>query len=93
VPENYRAAVEWFRRAADQGYLEAQNALGDLYDAYVGANLIEVHKWYNLAAIAGDSKAERKRDEVEKKMTLEQVFEAQKLAAEWKPKLEVPDTK
>ena len=45
----------------------------------------EAHKWYNLAAVDGDKQAEMWRDAIAKKMTPEQIAEAQKLAREWKP--------
>jgi len=118
IPDGWKEAVKWFRRAADQGHSRAQSTLGQLYDNgrfvlqdyneaikwyykaaeqgdwdglygmgymyYKGRgvtqNYIEAHKWFNLGGII------TKRDEVEKKMTTEEVLEAQKLAREWKLK-------
>ncbi|MBP2679069.1 MAG: hypothetical protein H6Q82_2134, partial [Deltaproteobacteria bacterium] len=53
------------------------------------------HKWFNLAAsrypaseIDARKKAIHNRDLVASKMTPAQIAEAQKLAREWKPKME-----
>jgi hypothetical protein len=42
--------------------------------------------WFNLAAAQGNQEAIKDRDEIARKMTPEQIAEAQKLAHEWKPK-------
>ena len=38
--------------------------------------------WYNLAAVKGDADAVKSRDIIAKKMTTQQIAEAQKLARE-----------
>ena len=38
--------------------------------------------WWNLAAVKGDSNAVKNRDTIAKKMTPQQITEAQKLARE-----------
>lgn len=49
-------AVKWFRKAADQGFAEAQGWVGALYDAGLGVmlNHFEAAKWYRKAAEQGD---------------------------------------
>jgi hypothetical protein len=42
--------------------------------------------WWNLASASGDEDAKTLRETVSKKMTTEQITEAQKLSREWKPK-------
>lgn len=88
TPENYTEAVRWYRLAAAQGYLLAQVNLGTMYALGEGApeNYVEAYKWWALAAARGDAKAKQKRDIVRDKMTPAQIAEAQKLAAEWKPR-------
>ena len=36
VPQGYAKAVEWYRRAADLDYAEAQNNLGTMYEEGLG---------------------------------------------------------
>jgi hypothetical protein len=52
----------------------------------VPENFVQAYKWWSLAAARGDDNAKKNKAIVEKKMTREQIAEAQKLAAEWKPK-------
>jgi len=42
--------------------------------------------WFNLAARQGDAEGTKGRDIAAGKMAPQQITEAQKLAAEWKPK-------
>ena len=63
-----------------------------MYDRGRGVpqDYIEAHKWFNLAATQRSEvqeKARENRDLLEKRMTSAQIAEAQKLAREWKPKL------
>lgn len=87
VPQDYAEAVLWYRRAADQGYLPAQVLLGDTYATGRGVkqDYVQAHMWYNLAAAQGDRLAVQVRDDLAKRMTPDQIAEAQKLAREWKP--------
>lgn len=95
VPQDNAEAADWFRRAADLGDAPAQYNLGLFYAKGMAGepDNISAHKWFNLAAArfpASDSDgrgaAVRNRDLVAKKMTPEEIAEAQKLAHEWKPK-------
>lgn len=55
APKNNAAALEWFRLAAEQGYLNAQFFSGIMYDIGRGApkNDAEALKWYLLCARQG----------------------------------------
>ena len=93
VPQDYAEAVKWFRKAAEQGYADAQSNLGMLYryGSGVPQDYVLAHLWLNLAASrfsrgANRDLAFKNRDIVAKRMTPAQIFEAQKLAREWKPK-------
>jgi TPR repeat protein len=90
VLQNYAAAVSWFRKAADHGYASAQRNLGIMYANGQGVpqDYISAHTWLNLAAATGDKDAVRIRDGVTAKMAPAQIAEAQKRAAEWRPKME-----
>ena len=87
VPKNDTEAVEWFRKAADQGEAGAQYFLGNMYDKGQGVpeNAVQAYKWFNIAAAQGNAMAKASKAIIEKKMTSEQIAEAQKLSAEWKP--------
>jgi TPR repeat protein len=49
----------------------------------VDIDLIEAHKWFNLAALRGNEEAKRHRLEISKEMSRDDVSRAQKLAREW----------
>jgi uncharacterized protein len=88
VPQDYAAAVKWYRLAADQGNAVAQINLGFMYEQGQGVpqDYVQAHKWYNLGAAAGDKDASKNRNIVAGRMTPAQIAEAQKLASAWKPK-------
>jgi len=72
-------------RAADAGRHDALFELGLMYAAGrdVEADLIEAHKWFNLAAVRGNEEARRYRAELARDMTREQIAAAQREAREW----------
>jgi TPR repeat protein len=87
VAQNFQEAAKWYRAAADRGNRSAQAGLGFLYykGDGVAEDFIEAHKWLNLAAAQGDQRARRARDTLAKLMTRQQIAEAQRRAAAWKP--------
>ena len=58
------AAVEWFRRAADQGFADAQNNLGIMYanGRGVARDRVEAARLYSLAAEQGHAGAQNRLD-------------------------------
>jgi uncharacterized protein len=90
VPQNHEEAMKWYRFAADQGIAMAQYNLGiGYYDGQgVLQDFVSAHMWFNLAAAQGYQGAEKNRDLAAQHMTPAQIAEAQKLARDWKPKLE-----
>ena len=90
VPQDYAEAMKWYRLAADQGNAPAQNDLGALFFMGQGVpqDFVLAHMWFDLSATQGDQDATENRDLAERRMTPEQIAEAQKLAREWKPKPE-----
>jgi hypothetical protein len=46
-------------------------------------NLIEAHKWFNIAAARGDRTAARHREEVASEMSREEIAAALRAAREW----------
>jgi hypothetical protein len=45
--------------------------------------MIEAHKWFNLAAVAGHSDAALCRTDISNEMTVREIAEAQRRAREW----------
>ena len=72
--------------AAAQGDTSAYYDLGVAYSTGshgVDCDLIEAHKWFNLAAVAGHSEAAMCRADISDEMTAREVAEAQRRAREW----------
>jgi TPR repeat protein len=87
VPQDDTQAVTWFRNAAGQGDAAAQLNLGVAYAQGQGVpqEYVSAHMWFSLAAAQGAQDAVKNRHIAAKRMTHEQIVEAQKLAREWKP--------
>ena len=89
VPQDFKEAAKWFREAAEQGMTRAQISLASLYYKGKGVphDFVQAHMWSNVAAVGSDKEyqegAAQNRELVAKKMTVEQIAEAQKLAREW----------
>ena len=88
VAQDYAEAMKWYRKAAELGDAQAQHNVGSMYDKGQGVaqDNVQAYMWLNLAAAQRDETARENRDIVAKRMTPEQIAEAQRLAREWKPK-------
>ena len=62
----------------------AQYNLANLYSNGQGVvqDYVKAHMWWNLRAAEGDKEARENRDKVAKKMTKQQLVQAEKLARE-----------
>lgn len=82
VPQNYKEAVRWWTLSAEQGHADAQGNLGAMYAFGTGVlkDFVYAHMWGNIAATNGNKLGAKLRDDFEKKMTLSQIEEAQRLA-------------
>ena len=93
VPQDQKTAITWFRKAAEQGHAEAQHALGLMY-RYHAAGLPEdrviAYMLWNLAAARGNANAVEQRAAIARRMTQEQVEEAQALSRSWRPGMRLP---
>lgn len=72
--------------AAAAGDIEATYTLGVAYSTGshgVACDLIEAHKWFNLAAVKGHAEAQMCRADVSDEMTAREIAEAQRRAREW----------
>ena len=60
VPEDYREAMKWFRKAAEQEHASAQFNMGVMYHDGEGVpeDYREAMKWYRMAAEQGDVEAQ-----------------------------------
>lgn len=73
-------------RDAARGNADAYYELGMVFSSGaegVDIDLIEAHKWFNLAAIAGNTRAQECRAEIADEMTAREIVEAQKAARAW----------
>jgi uncharacterized protein len=92
TPKDAAKAVKWYRAAADQGEALAQFNLGRRYNEGVGVNkdLVEAYKWLDLAARQGITDSAEIRDELKRKLTKEQLEDAQSRVAEFLGKSGAP---
>jgi uncharacterized protein len=71
---------------AARGDPDACFDLGIAYSSGAGGldvDLIEAHKWFNLSALSGSSRAAECRAEVAEDMTAREIAEAQRQARAW----------
>ena len=86
--------MKWFRKAAKHGDPDVQFNLGVMYFKGQGVpqDYVLAHKWINLAASRSTGEAREKfvkvRHSIAEEMTPRQIAEAQRLAREWKPKMQ-----
>jgi TPR repeat protein len=88
VEETNQLAASWIRRSAEQGFLEAQVALADLYRKGQGLpqDFFQAYVWSSIAALRGDAYAARLKVLLAEKLSTPQVKQAEDLAQAWKPK-------
>lgn len=88
VTQNYAEAVKWYRLAAEQGNVDAQLNLGLMYRNGQGVtqDYVRAHMWFNLGATSGDADSVKNRDLTARKMTSQQITQAQIMARDCKQK-------
>jgi len=80
-------AFEWYLRAAMKGHAGAQSGIGWYYEVGRGLpepDLVRAYMWYALSAIGGDPDAAISLEEVQKKMTPEQIEKAHVLIDDYR---------
>lgn len=87
VPRDYTEAAKWYWMAAEQDPAEAQLGLGKMYvdDDEIGVvpkDHVKAYAWYILSTAQGNEEASELKDSLREELTVEQVAEAQQLAAE-----------
>ena len=71
---------------AERGDVDALFELGVTYSTGRGGipvNLVEAHKWFNLAALSGCTRGQQCRAEISVEMTAREIAEAQRQARAW----------
>lgn len=71
---------------AEAGDVDALFELGLTYSTGrggIGVDLIEAHKWFNLAALSGSTRGQECRAEIALEMTAREIAEAQRQARAW----------
>ena len=71
---------------ADRGNVDALYELGVAYStgcAGIAVDLVEAHKWFNLAALSGCTRGQQCRAEISIEMTAREIAEAQRQARSW----------
>ncbi len=71
---------------AERGDIDALFELGVTYSTGQGGvpvDLVEAHKWFNLAALSGCSRGQQCRAEIAMEMTAREIAEAQRQARSW----------
>lgn len=71
---------------AERGDVEALFELGITYSTGRGGisvDLVEAHKWFNLAAVSGSTRGQECRAEISLEMTAREIAEAQRQARAW----------
>ena len=85
--QDYALALSELEPLARTGDARAQLLLGRMYTAGQGTlqDFVRAHMWFNLAASAGAPEAAAAREAIAQRMTPDQIAEAQRLAAAWRP--------
>ena len=84
VDQNHSGAVKWYRKAAEQGLIEAQFSLGTVYESGAGGprDLVQAYRWYSLSAESvppGETRGRltKHRDRISKRLSPDQLAVAE----------------
>ncbi len=69
-----------------RGDIDAYFELGMAYSSGSGGvdvDLVEAHKWFNLAAVGGNERGQECRAEIAEEMSAREIAEAQRQARAW----------
>jgi TPR repeat protein len=82
APQSLDDAARWYLQAAEQGHDMAAYKLGFLYLRGRGVprkDFVQAYRWFNVAAGLGVGDAGTWRDKIRKKMTEQEIAEAERL--------------
>ncbi len=90
VKEDHAEEFKWYLKAANQGFAVAQFNVGVMYAKGDGApqSYTLAYMWFHLAAGKRIEGAREYRDKCASQMNQAQIAEAQRLAREWRPKVD-----
>ena len=82
LEQDYDAAAQWYRKAAEKGVGEAQYRLGDLYQKGRGVpkDIEYAYGWYSVAAHLGNPKAKDAQQVSAQKLSDTEMAAAQELS-------------
>ena len=83
--KNYKQAMHWYRRAAEQGNPEAQHNMAAMYfdGRGIPQDYVQAYAWFSVAAANGVEISPPERDKTAKRLTPEQLAKGQELAASY----------
>ena len=88
VEQDRERAFEWYLRASMKGHPGAQSGIGWYYELGLGLpspDLVRAYMWYALSAIGGDPDAVDSLEEIQTRMTADEIARAQVLVNDYKP--------
>ena len=83
VSQNYVAAIKWYTMAAYQGDISSQRNLALCY-IESDADYVNAYAWLTMAAEQGSNLSRKKRDQISKEMSPEQLVKANDLISDIK---------
>ncbi len=90
ITQNYKNAAHWYQKAAEQGLASAQHNLANRHvnGEGVANDCKQAYIWESLAAAQGHKSAIKNRDIIAKKLTPQQLAEAQEEAVKLQKKID-----
>lgn len=84
VPTNYDEAMKWYRKAAESGNKDAPNNIGVMYMSGVGTprDFVKAYMWFSVAG-KGDPAAISNKNFILKRMSRDELVQAESMAQEW----------
>jgi TPR repeat protein len=80
--QDYREAIVWYSKGAKTGEPASQESIGRMYATGRGVqqDFVRAHMWLNIAASGGSKTSAEGREIVSRRMTLQQLDQAQQMA-------------
>ncbi len=81
-------AFEWYLRASMKGHPGAQSGIGWYYELGIGLaapDLVRAYLWYALSTIGGDPDAVASLEQIQMRMSADEIARAQVLVNDYKP--------
>ena len=84
VARNYDTAIQWYRKAAESGNKDAPNNIGVMYmtGVGIGRDYEKAYMWFSVAG-KSDPDASNNKAFIKKKLTPDEIAQAENLAQKW----------